>query len=438
MINFPIITIYIINHNYAKYIEEAIKSVIKQTYKKIDIIIVDDKSNDNSKKIISKYEHKKNIRIFYNSKKIGLVKSSNIAIRASLGEYVLRLDADDILKKNCIFELYKKIKKKKDIAVTYSDFYEIDTNGSIISLQKQIPIKNKNNLNDRPILAACCLIRKSALFSVNLYNEKYNRQDGYDLWYKIIKNFKFAHVDLPLFFYRKHSHNLTKKINKLYRTRSKILYGFAKNIIDNLKIVIIIPVRGNRIDKLNIFKIHRKKPFIYNSIDQSLKTKNINKIIITSSDILLLKKIRKIYKDKIQYYKRSYEESKLNSDLKTGILRSLKKIKKIDILVLVIPTFAFSKAHYIEQAISKLVIHRLDKVISTAVETKENFYQYTSKGIKLISNNPGEILKYEKNTILRETGGIAVYNFKSYLKNNIKKISNIIINEKEVNKLSKN
>ena len=104
MSNYPIITVYIINHNYGQYIEEAIHSVINQKYKKIDIIIVDDKSSDNSAKIISEYERKKNIRIIYNSKKLGLIKSSNIAIRASTGEFVLRLDADDILHKNCIFE----------------------------------------------------------------------------------------------------------------------------------------------------------------------------------------------------------------------------------------------------------------------------------------------------------------------------------------------
>jgi glycosyltransferase involved in cell wall biosynthesis len=437
MSNYPIITVYIINHNYGQYIEEAIRSVINQKYKKIDIIIVDDKSSDNSAKIISKYEKKKNIRIIYNSKKLGLIKSSNIAIRASTGEFVLRLDADDILHKNCIIELYKKIKKNKNVAVAYSDFYEIDKSGNIISVQKQMSIKNKNNLKDRPILAACCLIRKSTLFSVNLYDEKYSRQDGYDLWYKIIKDFDFAHASHPLFFYRKHNNNLTKKIKKLHKTRSKILYNFAKNNLDNLKIVIIIPVRGPRIDKLKIFKLHRKKPFIFNSIDESLKTKNVNKIILTSPDIWLLKKLKKKYRNKIQYHQRNYEQSKLNTSLKEGLLEAIKEIKQIDILVIILPQFAFDKAHYIEQAISKLVLHKLDKVVSTVVENEKNFYKYTSRGLKLISNDSNDILKYEKNTVLSESGGLIVYNFKSYLKNTVKKISNIILNENEIKDLSK-
>jgi len=437
MSNYPIITVYIINHNYGKYIEEAIRSVINQKYKRIDIIIVDDKSSDNSEKIISKYEKKNNIRVLYNSKKIGLIKSSNIAIRASIGEFVLRLDADDILHKNCIIELYKKIKKNKNIAVVYSDFYEIDKGGNIISLQKQMSIRSKSNLKDRPILAACCLIRKSTLFSVNLYDEKYSRQDGYDLWYKIIQSFDFAHVSLPLFFYRKHNNNLTKKIKKLHKTRSKILYNFAKNNLKNLKIVIIIPVRGPKIDKLKIFKLHQNKPFIFSSIDESLKVKNINKIILTSPDNLLLKKIKKKYRNKIQYHQRNYEQSKLNSNFKEGLLEALKEIKKIDILVIILPQFAFDKSHYIEQAISKLVLHKLDKVISTVVENEKNFYKYTSNGLKLISNNSEDILKYEKNTVLIETGGIAAYNFKRYLKGNIKKISNIILNDYEIKDLSK-
>ena len=65
----PIITVYITNHNYGVYIKKAIDSVLEQSYKNIDLIIIDDASTDRSKKIIKRYEKYDSVRIIYNKKK---------------------------------------------------------------------------------------------------------------------------------------------------------------------------------------------------------------------------------------------------------------------------------------------------------------------------------------------------------------------------------
>ena len=69
MKNQILISIYITNYNYGRYLDQAIKSVFKQTYKKIELIIIDDNSQDNSKKILKKYESNKKVLIIYNKKK---------------------------------------------------------------------------------------------------------------------------------------------------------------------------------------------------------------------------------------------------------------------------------------------------------------------------------------------------------------------------------
>ena len=92
-----LITIYIVNKNYARFLEKSIKSALEQSYKNIELIIVDDNSNDNSKKIIEKYGKLKSVKFLFNKKSIGLIKSSNIAIKLAEGKYVLRIDADDYL-----------------------------------------------------------------------------------------------------------------------------------------------------------------------------------------------------------------------------------------------------------------------------------------------------------------------------------------------------
>jgi glycosyltransferase involved in cell wall biosynthesis len=74
------ITVYITNYNYGKYIDQAIKSVLSQTFKDFELIIIDDGSKDNSKKIIDKYKTNKKIRIIY-QKNRGLNISNNIALK---------------------------------------------------------------------------------------------------------------------------------------------------------------------------------------------------------------------------------------------------------------------------------------------------------------------------------------------------------------------
>ena len=95
----PLITIYITNHNYGKYIKQSIDSVLNQTYQNFEIIIIDDGSTDNSKNIIEKYKNDKKVRIIYQNNK-GLTVSNNIAIKVYKGEYITRLDADDWLDPN--------------------------------------------------------------------------------------------------------------------------------------------------------------------------------------------------------------------------------------------------------------------------------------------------------------------------------------------------
>ena len=64
----PLITVYITNHNYEKYLNKSINSVLKQTYTNYELIIIDDGSTDGSKKLIKKYEHLENITIIFQKK----------------------------------------------------------------------------------------------------------------------------------------------------------------------------------------------------------------------------------------------------------------------------------------------------------------------------------------------------------------------------------
>ncbi len=438
----PLVSVYITNKNYGKYIETAVKSVLKQSYKNIELVILDDASTDGSQKIIKKYEEKKLCRVIYNKKSKGLIKSSNIAIKATNGRYVIRLDADDYLDQNALTLMVNKIEKDSNIALVYSDYYLIDEKKNVLSLEKQLS-REKNYMEHKPVLGACCLIRKSSIFSVNLYDERFNRQDGYDLWYKLIKNFKFAHIPLPLFFYRRHSKNLTKNKNKLFKTRTKILRKFSqkKQEIKKLTISCVIPVRGKNIDNLctSLDKINNK-PLIFYTIEEALKVNEFKNIIVTTADNNLIKVLKKKYKNKIMYHKRSQKLSEQNLDYKQSVIKAINKFNKnkIDVVAILTIENPQRKFFYIKQALSNLIIHESDLVIGTLPDIENNYYKYSKKGIELVSNKNNNSLKLEKNIILKDVGAFSIYNYDSYLNNRINKTTNIVLDEQHsINILNK-
>lgn len=425
-----LVTVYITNFNYSEFIEKSIRSVLSQTYKNIEIIIVDDNSTDRSKEILEKFINHPKIKIIFNKKNLGLLKSSNIAIKASSAKYIMRLDADDFLNKKIVEIFIKKIKKKPNTAMVYSDYYEVNQLGKTLGAIKQINLNSKQSIKDRPILAACCLFKKEALYSVNLYDENFTRQDGYDIWYKLFGNYDFEYVSKYLFYYRKHQNSLTKNDVSLFKTRTHILNKFAKKKLKKTKTLIVIPVRSQKIEKRNYLKKIENKPIIFHTIDECLKIKKEISILLTTSDKEIIRVSKQKYKKKINYSLRNDEDTSLNQNIRNGIIKVIKKIKfKPDTLVLLSAEYPFKKYFYIEQAISKLLLHDFDKVISTTFDTTNNYYQYSNKGVKLISNEKDGKMKYEKKVILKEAGGIWVFNYKSYLKNKFKKISNIIVDE---------
>jgi len=246
-----LITVYITNYNYGKYLNKSIQSVISQEYKNIYLVIVDDASSDNSKKILKKYKNFTSIKIIYNKKKKGLIKSSNIAIRAARGKYILRLDADDFLKINAIKSLHNKISKNSKAKMIFPNFFWVNKNGRISSkfLYKH---KVKYILEDMPAHGACSLIELKFLRSIGSYCEKFDRQDGYYLWLSILlRNHDVIHHKKPLFFYRKHKKNLSNDKKKILKTRLKIIDFFLKKNASNKKILLLKTSTKKEFKKLN-------------------------------------------------------------------------------------------------------------------------------------------------------------------------------------------
>ena len=183
----PLVSIYITSCNYENYIKDAIESALNQSYQNIEIIVFDDNSSDNSIAIINEYKDNPKIKLFFSKESNGLRRSSNHCIRSSKGKYVMRLDADDVLHENCIELMIRNIVNSDNKPqFIFSNYFYINDLGELLGSE----IIHKDNGNyeahSLPPHGACCLIKKEIFEKFGYYDESIKRQDGHEIWIKIL------------------------------------------------------------------------------------------------------------------------------------------------------------------------------------------------------------------------------------------------------------
>lgn len=183
----PDISVILPVYNSEKYLDESISSILNQTFKNIELIIINDGSKDNSLKIIKKYADKdKRIKLINNSKNIGLAASLNKAIEKSQGKYIARMDADDVSFPERLKIQFNYLESNLDVFLCSGSAIIIDENGQEIG--KQIPPKVASQL--LPIQNY--FIHPSYLFRNQgiKYRDKFFRAEDYDFLLRLLSEKK--------------------------------------------------------------------------------------------------------------------------------------------------------------------------------------------------------------------------------------------------------
>jgi len=200
MISKPKVTILLSVYNGEKHLSDSIDSLLFQTYKNIEILIIDDNSNDATFDICKKYEESfNNIKVFKNLKNLGLTKNLNFLIEHSSGTYLARQDADDISEVTRIEKQIKFMNKYKLDACTTRAYVmkqnKVTPNKSVY-MPKKLVMRFKN-----PFIHGSLMIKKTSILEVGKYNEKFYYSQDYKLMYDLIEGgHKVKIMKEPLYF----------------------------------------------------------------------------------------------------------------------------------------------------------------------------------------------------------------------------------------------
>lgn len=203
------ISVIVCSFNHDKWIDRCISSIINQKFldkNSLEIIIVNDGSKDNTKKVLEKYKIYSFIKIVNNKKNIGLSKSLNIAIKKSLGRYVVRVDFDDYLARISLFFMKKFLDLNRAYSAVSVDYIEVDEYENVL--------KRKNSKDK--LIACGVMFRREVLYTLGLYNERFKMREGHELYKKFItKKLKMGYLEMPFYKYRMHKKNRTKNLKEV-------------------------------------------------------------------------------------------------------------------------------------------------------------------------------------------------------------------------------
>lgn len=192
---------------------EAIESILNQTYRDFEFIVVDDGSIDKTPEILGSYRDSR-IRHLRNRNNLGQTRSLNIGLKISRGKYIARMDADDISRRDRLEKQYQYLETHPEIAVVGCWHDYIDAGGRYLKTVRMLtdPFRIKCYLAGSGDLSFWCvphpavLMRKSVLEAVGFYSEDEDMGQGYpqdyELWSKLTPQFRFANLPERLFTYR--------------------------------------------------------------------------------------------------------------------------------------------------------------------------------------------------------------------------------------------
>lgn len=266
----PLVSICIPMYNSEKYITDTIESLINQTYKEIEIIIIDDGSEDKSVDMVNNIKDSR-IRLYKNGINRGLPYTRNRGIDLAKGKYIALIDADDIAYLNRIKIQVDFMEKNREYGVIYS-YIQPFGNIGLLSKMRIKMLFNKKLSNDEiqsklffsnVICNPSSIIRKSVLEKNNIkYRKEYTNSQDYGLWLDLINLTKFKVIEKKLLRYRFGHENISKKTsNKKYDIHCKLSKQlFQKiNYIDttgkDFEILSIIYLKKSDLFKTKFYEI---------------------------------------------------------------------------------------------------------------------------------------------------------------------------------------
>src|SRR5919199_2454966 len=221
----PSISVIIPVYNGEKTIKETIESVLKQTFKDFELLVINDGSQDATLDIVNRIQDPR-LKVF-SYPNAGQSTSRNRGIELAVGEYISFIDADDLWTPDKLEAQVKALQENPQAAVAYSWTDWIDQSSQLIGKGSYITengeVFAKLLLNDFVANGSNCLIRRQALIEVGGFDESVTPAEDWDLWLRLAARYEFVVVPSPQILYRISPNSASFDVWKMEASSLKVI-----------------------------------------------------------------------------------------------------------------------------------------------------------------------------------------------------------------------
>lgn len=206
-----------------RYVRESVESILNQTFTDFEFIIIDDGSEDSTWDILTEYaDQDQRLRLFKNTKNIGLTRSLNKGLQVAQGEYIARQDSDDISLPERLEKQNRFLENKLEYVVVGSwgiAINEKETTIGVIQPEHGFETILCNMLFGNRLIHSSTVYRKNWINKIGRYNESFSATQDYDLWLRVIAHEgKIDNIPEFLIQYRIHNQNISISQNTMQET----------------------------------------------------------------------------------------------------------------------------------------------------------------------------------------------------------------------------
>ena len=219
----PLVSVVIPTYNAAPYLRDALKSVLEQTYRNCEVVVVDDGSTDNSAQIVAEYPSVQ----YVPQQHRGAAAARNFGIRATTGALIAFLDADDYWMPQKLEQQVRFFAEHPSYGMVFTDHITIDPQGRTLQVTNKRPILDGDIVRNIFLLSnigtPTVMVRRDVLSTVGSFDETLHCAEDENLWIRIAMDYPVGLIPVPLTIVRRHNDNVSGR-------PEVVLHWVSKNI----------------------------------------------------------------------------------------------------------------------------------------------------------------------------------------------------------------